>query len=114
MPPVDLSFDGPLAIVTIDVPPLNLFDAELVTALRRAIASVAASDARGLLIQATGRAVSAGVDVNLFATLDPVSGAALWRDWFAMIHQLESLPFPTVFAAHALCLTAAFEVSLAC
>ncbi|MDT4912091.1 MAG: enoyl-CoA hydratase [Pseudonocardiales bacterium] len=84
-------------------------------ALRTAVSSVAASpDARGLLIQAAGRAVSAGVDVNVFAPLDPVTGAALWRDWFAMIHQLESLPFPTVFAAHALCLTAAFEVSLAC
>lgn len=84
-------------------------------ALRAAIAEVAqAPQARGLLIQATGRAVSAGVDVHLFASLDPVSAAALWRDWFTMIHQLESLPFPTVFAAHALCLTAAFEVSLAC
>jgi enoyl-CoA hydratase/carnithine racemase len=31
-----------------------------------------------------------------------------------MIHQLESLPIPTVFAAHALCLTAAFEVALGC
>jgi enoyl-CoA hydratase/carnithine racemase len=27
---------------------------------------------------------------------------------------LEDLPFPTVFAAHALCLTAAFEIALAC
>ncbi|MFN2560108.1 MAG: enoyl-CoA hydratase/isomerase family protein [Jatrophihabitans sp.] len=115
MAPVDVDFDGPLAVVTLAAPPLNLFDAELVAALRVAIASVAqAPQARGLLIQATGRAVSAGVDVNLFAPLDPVSGAALWRDWFAMIHQLESLPLPTVFAAHALCLTAAFEVSLAC
>jgi enoyl-CoA hydratase/carnithine racemase len=50
----------------------------------------------------------------LFATLDQVSGAALWREWFTMIHRIESLPFPTVFAAHALCLTAAFEVALAC
>ena len=67
-----------------------------------------------MLIRANGRAVSGGVDVNLFATLDPVTGAALWRDWLAMIHQLEDLPIPTVFAAHALCLTAAFEISLAC
>lgn len=87
----------------------------MVDALRSAIAAVAAStDARGLLIQARGRAVSAGVDVNLFATLDPESAAELWRDWFTMIHQIEGLPFPTVFAAHALCLTAAFEISLAC
>ena len=31
-----------------------------------------------------------------------------------MIHTVEELPLPTVFAAHALCLTAAFELSLAC
>jgi enoyl-CoA hydratase len=115
MPPVELTYDGPLAVITLDAPPLNLFDEAMVGALRSAIAEVAAStDARGLLIQANGRAVSAGVDVNVFAPLDPISGAALWREWFAMIHQLESLPLPTVFAAHALCLTAAFEVSLAC
>jgi enoyl-CoA hydratase len=115
MSPVDLSYDGPLAVITLDAAPLNLFDHDMMAALRSAIASVAASpDARGLLIQAAGRAVSGGVDVNVFAELDPVSGAALWRDWFQMIHQLESLPVPTVFAAHALCLTAAFEVALAC
>jgi enoyl-CoA hydratase/carnithine racemase len=28
--------------------------------------------------------------------------------------RLEALPYPTVFAAHALCLTASFEISLAC
>jgi enoyl-CoA hydratase len=115
VPPVSLSYDDSLAVITIDAPPLNLFDEALVTALRAAIDEVAgAQEARGLLIRASGRAVSAGVDVHLFATLDPVSGAALWRDWFGMIQQLESLPFPTVFAAHALCLTAAFEVALAC
>jgi enoyl-CoA hydratase len=115
MPPVDLSHDGPLAVITIDAPPLNLFDHALVTALRDAIAAVASDpEARGLLIRANGRAVSGGVDVHLFENLDVASGAALWRDWLTMIHQLESLPFPTVFAAHALCLTAAFEVSLAC
>jgi enoyl-CoA hydratase/carnithine racemase len=86
-----------------------------VTALHDAIGAVAGNaDVRGLLIRANGRAVSAGVDVKLFATLDTKTGAALWRDWLRMIQQLESLPFPTVFAAHALCLTAAFEVSLAC
>src|SRR3954454_14757775 len=114
MSPVDLSQDGPLAVITLDSPPVNLFDHELLAALRAAISSVARSDARGLLIRAEGRAVSGGVDVNIFAPLDPQTGAALWRDWFGMIHELESLPFPTVFAAHALCLTGAFEVALAC
>lgn len=114
MPVVDLRFDGPLAIVTLDAPPLNLFAQATIDELRTAIGSVAVSPARAMLIRANGRAVSGGVDVNLFATLDPITGAALWRDWLAMIHQLEDLPIPTVFAAHALCLTAAFEIALAC
>ncbi|WP_375480169.1 enoyl-CoA hydratase/isomerase family protein [uncultured Jatrophihabitans sp.] len=115
MPSADLSWDGPLAVITLDAPPLNLFDEAMVADLRAAISSVARSaSARGLLIRAEGRAVSAGVDVHVFEPLDPRSAEALWRDWFTMIHELESLPIPTVFAAHALCLTAAFEVSLAC
>ena len=113
--PVDLSWDGPLAVVTLNAPPLNLFDRAMMSGLREAVSAVASSSAaRGLLLQATGRAVSAGVDVHLFAELDPGTGAALWREWFEVIHQLEDLPIPTVFAAHALCLTAAFEVALAC
>ncbi len=114
MAPVRLEFDGPLAVVTLDSPPLNLFDAAMVDALFDAVRAVGASDARGLLIAAAGPAVSAGVDVHTFAPLTVDTGTQLWRDWFALVHAIEDLPIPTVFAAHALCLTAAFEISLAC
>ncbi|MDT4937830.1 MAG: enoyl-CoA hydratase, partial [Pseudonocardiales bacterium] len=95
-------------------PPLNLFDRAMGDAFATAISDVASSAARALLVRAEGRAVSAGVDVKLFAELDVESATGLWRDWFEMVHALEDLPIPTVFAAHALCLTAAFEISLAC
>jgi enoyl-CoA hydratase/carnithine racemase len=114
MTPVRLDHDGPLAVITLDSPPLNLVDRALVAALHEAVTSVSGSGARALLVRAEGRAVSGGVDVKLFADLTPGTGAQLWRDWFEMIHALEDLPMPTVFAAHALCLTAAFEIALAC
>lgn len=114
MSPVRFDLDGPLAVVTLDAPPLNLFDAAMMAGLFSAIDEVRSSSARGLLIQANGRAVSGGVDVNTFAPLTPETGSALWREWFGLIHAIEDLPFPTIFAAHALCLTAAFEISLAC
>jgi enoyl-CoA hydratase/carnithine racemase len=114
MSPIALVHDGPLAVITLDDPPLNLIGPATVAALHGAVAAVAASGARALLVRAEGRAVSAGVDVHTFAGLTPESGEAMWRDWFAMIHALEDLKLPTVFAAHALCLTAAFEVALAC
>jgi enoyl-CoA hydratase/carnithine racemase len=112
--PVRVEQDGPLAIVILNSPPLNLFDQAMVAALAAAIGEVSRSDARALLLRAQGRAVSAGVDVHVFEGLSPRQAAEQWRQWFGMIHALERLPMPTVFAAHALCLTAAFEVSLAC
>jgi enoyl-CoA hydratase/carnithine racemase len=41
-------------------------------------------------------------------------GGELWDELLQVIHVIEELPLPTVFAAHGLCLTAAFEVALAC
>ena len=114
MSSVRLEYDGPLAVLTLDAPPLNLFTRELMDELVSAIDEVAGATTRGLLIQANGRAVSGGVDVHLFDGLSPEDAGVLWRDLLAMIHRLEDLPLPTVFAAHDLCLTAAFEVALGC
>lgn len=86
----------------------------MMTALRTAVTAVADSDARGLLIQARGRVVSGGVDVHTFDAVTAETGEALWRDWFELPHAIEDLAMPTVFAAHGLCLTAAFEIALAC
>lgn len=112
--PVRLERDGALAVITLDSPPLNLVDAEMMAGVRESVVAVAESDARAMLIRADGRAVSAGVDVHVFESLGADSAAQLWRDWFHVVHSIEDLPIPTVFAAHALCLTAAFEISLAC
>lgn len=114
MTPVRLEHDGPLAIITLAAPPLNLFDQELIDALAGHIRTVAAEPPRGLLVRAEGRAVSGGVDVHLFDGLTVEQGGKLWTDLLELIHTMEELPLPTVFAAHALCLTAAFELSLSC
>ncbi|HET8566476.1 MAG TPA: enoyl-CoA hydratase/isomerase family protein [Solirubrobacterales bacterium] len=106
--------EGGLAVITLDNPPLNLFDQRMIDDLRAAIEAVAAEPPRALLIRAEGRAVSGGVDVNVFAGLTPEQGSLLWDELLRMIEQVEELPAPVVFAAHALTLTAAFELSLAC
>ncbi|MEA2316214.1 MAG: enoyl-CoA hydratase [Solirubrobacteraceae bacterium] len=112
--PVAVERDGPLAVITLCRPPLNLFDEEMFAALRAAVDDVSATPPRGLLIRADGRAVSGGVDVHLFDGLGVERAAGLWRELLDVVHAVEALPLPTVFAAHALCLTAAFELSLAC
>src|SRR5438270_604951 len=69
---------------------------------------------RGLLVRADGRAVSGGVDVHVFDELSTADAGRLWTELLEVIHRVERLPCPTVFAAHALTLTAAFELALAC
>src|ERR1700744_3805393 len=105
---------GGLTVLTLDSPPLNLFDAAMMDDLGKAVLGLAEEPPRAVLIKAAGRAVSGGVDVNVFAGLTPEQGSELWTGLLQIIDTLEELPCPVVFAAHALTLTAAFEVALAC
>lgn len=109
-----LEQDGPLAVLTVEHPPLNLFDRPLMDELSRAVDAIAAEPPRGLLIRAEGRVVSGGVDVHVFHGLEPDRAGQMWVELLDLVHRVEELPLPTVFAAHALCLTAAFELSLGC
>ncbi|MFJ3581274.1 enoyl-CoA hydratase/isomerase family protein [Streptomyces sp. NPDC090127] len=112
--PLRLTHDGPLAILTLDSPPLNLFDLAMWDAWEAAVARLTDAPPRALLIRAEGRVVSAGVDVQVFADTDPADAEAFWARQLRITQAVEALPCPTVFAAHSLTLTAAFELALAC
>ena len=106
--------EGPMAVITLDSPPLNLFDRAMTTELIAAIEAVQDDPPRGLLIRAEGKVVSGGVNVQEFKGLSASEGARLWEQLMGLIDRVEGLRFPVVFAAHGLTLTAAFELSLAC
>lgn len=124
--PVRVERDGDVAVVVLDRPPLNLFDESVFAGFERAVAELTAltapgrpDRARAVLLEARGRVVSAGVQVETFRDIaegpDPVGeGTALWARLIRLARTLEDLPVPTVFAAHGLTLTAAFELALAC
>jgi enoyl-CoA hydratase/carnithine racemase len=103
-----------LAVATLDSPPLNLFNRQLFEDLQATVAAVEAEPPRALLFRAEGRAVSGGVDVHEFDGLTPEQGSALWDELIGTVERVEALPLPVVFAAHALTLTAAFELALGC
>jgi enoyl-CoA hydratase/carnithine racemase len=103
-----------LAVLTLDSPPLNLFDSRMFDGLLAGIAAVEADPPRALLIRAEGRAVSGGVNVAEFEGLTPERASGLWDELIGAVERVERLPLPVVFAAHALTLTAAFELALGC
>lgn len=113
--PVSVRREEGLAVVTLHSPPLNLFDAALSAGLDAAVGELESDPARAVLFRAQGRVVSGGVDVALFAALSgPEEAAETFRGLVDLARRVDRLPCPTVFAAHALCLTWAFELALAC
>ncbi|WNF29663.1 enoyl-CoA hydratase/isomerase family protein [Streptomyces sp. C11-1] len=112
--PLRLTYDGPLAVLTMDSPPANTFDAAMWRGWAQAMRWLTEHPPRALLVRAGGRIVSAGVDVQVFADLDPDTAEEFWHGQLRITQALEKLPCPTVFAAHSLTLTAAFELALAC
>lgn len=113
--PVRLEREAGLAVVSFDAPPLNLFDRALESGLENALDALERDRPRAVLFRADGRVVSGGVDVSLFAALSgPEAAAETFSALVALARRVDALPCPTVFAAHALCLTWAFELALAC
>jgi enoyl-CoA hydratase len=106
--------EGDVGVVVLDDPPLNLFGHELAADLLAAFDEAAADSIRALLIRAEGNVFTGGADVNVFAGLSADGAADFFADLVALVHRLEGLPIPTLSSVHGLCLTAGFELSLAC
>ncbi|AXT86413.1 enoyl-CoA hydratase [Aeromicrobium sp. A1-2] len=107
--------EGDIAVLTFSVPPVNLYSLELHEELDRALDEVVAAPPRALLIRAEGKIVSGGVDVSQFhARRTKADTQALYDRMLELPTRIDALPFPTIFAAHSLTLTWAFEVAVAC
>ena len=104
--------DGDLGIVTIDHPPLNLVGAEIVDGLHAALDE--ATDVRALVVRAEGQVFTGGVDVNVFDGMTPGQAREFAGRLIPLVHKLEDKPYPTIAVVQVLCLTAGFELSLAC
>src|ERR671917_1621316 len=124
--PLRIERDGDVAVVVLENPPLNLFDGPAFDALETVVAELGAltdpardDRARAVLFEARGKVVSGGVDVTFFRDIaegpEPAArGGELWAQLLRVAQTIEDLPVPTVFAAHGLTLTAAFELALTC
>jgi enoyl-CoA hydratase/carnithine racemase len=111
---VRFELDGIVGVVTLESPPMNLFDADVVTGLEAAAAEAEGSGARALVVRAEGKVFTAGVDVHVFDGLSSSDANEFAQRLLRLANRFEDLPFPTLACVHGLCLTAGFELSLAC
>ena len=114
---IELTRDGPVAVVTLHNPPLNLFTGDSWGEFLECIGEVEGSDARALVWRAEGDIFTGGVDVASFqAVVDAGAGSAgeFARPLIDGVRRLEALEIPTLALVHGLCLTAGLEIALGC
>jgi enoyl-CoA hydratase/carnithine racemase len=115
MPVTVSQTDGGVAVLRFSAPPVNLYSLELHADFDRALGEVEELSPRALLIRAEGKIVSGGVDVSQFHDQKTKADTKVLYDrMLELPDRIAALPFPTFFAAHALTLTWAFEVAVAC
>lgn len=106
--------EGDVGTLTLAAGPMNLFSRAVVESLTEQLDAIEADRPRALVLRAEGQVFSAGVDVATFSGLSSEQATEFCRELIAITHRVEALPFPTIACVHALCLTAGFELSLAC
>jgi enoyl-CoA hydratase/carnithine racemase len=111
---VRLERDGDVGLLVVDDPPLNLFGRELTDELVERLDEAAQQGFRALVVRAEGQVFTGGADVNVFDGLTPEEAEGFIGRLVEISHRVEDLPLPTISCVHGLCLTAGFELSLAC
>ena len=111
-----LRFEGKVAEIALDRPPLNLVDRALLRGLNRALDAVLSGpDVRAVIVHGgSGRVFCAGSDVKEFEHLrhDASEQKILFEDM--VLRRLATLPLPTIAAIDGAALGGGFELALAC
>lgn len=104
-----------VARVTLARPPLNILTPSVIGDLGAAFRALAReADVRVVVLGATGRAFSGGVEVQAMRDLDPASARAFIAALHATIEAVAALPAPVIARLHGHVLGGALELVLAC
>ncbi len=108
--------EGPLAIITINRPPVNALNVDTVKELAAALDEIKAdAAARVVIITGAGQhSFIAGADINQFTTMDQTSGAEVIQYAQSVFSSLETYPKPVIAAINGVCLGGGNELAMCC
>lgn len=106
--------DGPVAVITLDRPPVNALSGELVEAIDVAIGRAATDAIRAVVVTGSPH-FAVGADIKQFhATFEEGRSHELGNSLSAVVSRLEALPKPTVAAVRGFALGGGLELAMGC
>jgi len=109
---IELSFRDRVAQVTLNRPPLNVMNVEMIQELNTTLAHLLSDDkCRALILTGAGKAFSAGVDV---ADHTPERTEVMIHSFHRTFHLLNEFDVPTVAAVHGMALGGGCELATFC
>jgi enoyl-CoA hydratase/carnithine racemase len=113
VPELRVARQGGVARLTLDRPPLNVLTPALIAALGATFRELGADpDLRLVVLEGSGRAFSAGVDVATMRDLDAAGARRLIGALRQAVRALEEAPVPTIARLHGHVLGCALELVL--
>ncbi|MGI0132894.1 MAG: enoyl-CoA hydratase/isomerase family protein [Thermoplasmata archaeon] len=115
-PLVRLERKGPVALLTIDHPPVNVLSAAVLNALIARLDEVEKDpDLRVVVLcGAAEKAFAAGANIREMAPMGPSEARVHGGRGQSVTTRIESLPLPVIAAVHGSCLGGGCEIALAC
>jgi len=106
---------APVAVLTIDRPPVNAISTDLLHELREAVGYLArAADLRVVVLTGAGRAFVGGADIAEMRDMTAGQGREFAAFGQAVFFELEQLPKPVVAAVNGYALGGGCELAMAC
>ena len=113
---IQVTREDRLAIVTINRPPVNALNQEVLDALETAFAELKKDETVGCVILTGGgeKAFVAGADITEFPKLNKENGETLSRRGQEVFQQIADFPAPVIAAVNGFALGGGMELALAC
>lgn len=111
---IDIKKDENITILSINNPPMNVLNSELLKELDKALEEVKKSEALGLVVTGEGRAFVAGADIKEMMDMDSGEAKKFARRGQSVFRKLEKLSIPVIAAVNGFALGGGTELALAC
>jgi len=114
-PTLRLTRDGPMAVITLDNPPVNALRTDMLREIGEHVTALEKERALILILTGAGNnAFCAGADVEEMGTMDLAAGADIQRAGQAVMDRIEHADLITIAAINGFCAGGGLELALAC